>query len=1060
MYRPAKVTRPATVGLVPRRRLWRLLDQRRSHSVLWLSAPAGAGKTSVVATYLAARKARPLWYQIDRGDSDLATFFHYLRQAAEAAAHGRRPALPTLTPEYALDIGTFARHFFESVFRRLKEPAILVFDNYQDAPPESALHAVVAEALDAVPTGSAVIFISREEPPPAFSRSRGHGRLHVVGWDDLRLTRAEALSIAHAQRLRHLRPADIERALAVADSWAAGLVMLLRSGRAGKAAEGKGLGSTPAEVFDYLASEVFERTTAETQRLLLETSLLPYVSVSMARALTGVAGAGDVLVSLARGNYFTQRLAQREPTYKYHPLFREFLAARLRRSLAPERMAELLARATVLLEKAGQTEAAVALLVEREDWAGVARLTLAHAPELMAQGRLRTIEDWICALPESVVAADGWLSYWLGVCRMPSDLADARRLLERAFALLDGVGDAAGRLLAWCGIADSILYAWDNFADLDPWIAWADRHLSPQTAFPSPMIATMVTTSMTGALAQRQPQHPAMAAWVARSLAILDSDIDFRARLQASAYAVVYCFWMGQYSCASEIIDRLARLAAEPDAAPLSVLTWKAFALNVDHRDPETCLETVKEALELARSSGVHVLDFLLHAHGVVLSIVVGDLRGAGAFLAAMESGARGRESRAFYHFLSSWHAFLSGRPEDSERHARTALGLSVESGLLFGEAGQHLSLAELLHECGRHVEARAELTRAQEIARMTGSGYFSSACAFTEARFALGGDARTLHAALSRALATAPPQGPMHWWVPSWLATLCQKAIEAGIEVGAAQRIVRARRLVPGASAYRCEAWPWDVKIYSLGRFLVERQDAVLEFGNKAPRRLLTLLKLLVASGAKGLSEDSLADLLWPGADGDAAQQSLATSLHRLRRLLGSDRVIRVRDGRVSLEHRACWVDAHALDQILPDIDDALTIGGGTGPAADGPFVLDDLRQALSWYHGPFLPETTEAWAVSYRDRIRGRLARVLDRAAEALDRQGRLQEVADCFLRAIDADPLAEDLRAHAMRCFQRAGGGEVAAQALTRMVRAAAAGAPGGLVILDGGRAQRGH
>ena len=103
----AKITGPKVRGILLRKRLFRRLDTCRQSPVTWVSGPAGCGKTSLVASYLDQRKIPYLWYQVDEGDSDLATFFHYMGLAARKAAPRFQKPLPLLTPEYLAGISTF-----------------------------------------------------------------------------------------------------------------------------------------------------------------------------------------------------------------------------------------------------------------------------------------------------------------------------------------------------------------------------------------------------------------------------------------------------------------------------------------------------------------------------------------------------------------------------------------------------------------------------------------------------------------------------------------------------------------------------------------------------------------------------------------------------------------------------------------------------------------------------------------------------------------------------------------------------------------------------------------
>src|SRR5262245_24567708 len=165
----AKTTRPTLAPTtVARPRLFRLLDRARRKPVTWVWGPPGAGKTTLVVSYLQARKVRTLWYQLDEGDADVATFFYYL---GVAAPRRRRP-LPLLTSQYRPGLALFARHYFRELYSRLTACFTVVFDNCQEVPADSSLHDLFGQALPEIPAGGRVIFISRGEPPVAFAGHR------------------------------------------------------------------------------------------------------------------------------------------------------------------------------------------------------------------------------------------------------------------------------------------------------------------------------------------------------------------------------------------------------------------------------------------------------------------------------------------------------------------------------------------------------------------------------------------------------------------------------------------------------------------------------------------------------------------------------------------------------------------------------------------------------------------------------------------------------------------------------------------------------------------------
>ena len=143
----AKVSRPRLFGVVVRERLFSVLDENRGRPLVWLSGPPGAGKTALVANYLDERGYPAIWYQIDAGDADPASLFHYLAVAAGTRGMADPGSFPRFVPEHLSDLPGFARLFFRAYFSRLPEDLLVVLDNYQEAPEDAALHEIVRQAI-------------------------------------------------------------------------------------------------------------------------------------------------------------------------------------------------------------------------------------------------------------------------------------------------------------------------------------------------------------------------------------------------------------------------------------------------------------------------------------------------------------------------------------------------------------------------------------------------------------------------------------------------------------------------------------------------------------------------------------------------------------------------------------------------------------------------------------------------------------------------------------------------------------------------------------------------
>lgn len=1025
----AKITRPKASGALSRERLFRLLDGRRNEPITWIEGPAGSGKTTLVASYLDTRRLPCLWYQVDEGDTDFATFFYYMGVAARAVAPKKNKPLPLLTPEYLGGLPVFTRRYFEELYGRLKTPFVVVLDNYQEVQDKSTFHDIVSCGLSALPDGINVMILSRSEPPPAFARLRAAHKVSFLSYGDIRFTFDESLQFA----LRHsvLDRESIKALHEKTEGWAAGMVLMLESAKI----EGIDYRETGTQsysvIFDYFAGEIFSKAAKEVQEFLLKTSVLPKMIPRTAERLTGMHNAGRLLSDLNKNNYFTDRHSHHHPVYQYHPLFREFLLAKAGDVFSRDELSALRSTAAGLLGESGDVEDAAVLLGDAEDWAGLEQLILGSAVLLAVQGRSGTLQEWIERIPGERLNASPWLLYWLGICRMPFTPGESGRLFEQAFHLFKEQKDSTGIFLSWSGAVDTLLFDWNDSMPLDYWIEQFSSHMQSGPSFSSPEVELRVSLSMTIALMIRQPWRSDLPQWLERALSLARQAPDINLRIRTLSSAVNYYAWVGDFSKATSALEEIRGSASLPDVSPLTTITWlwleTAFSIT-SGASVDSALSQISRVLELAETTGVHVWDHMLFAMGVYVSLIQNDFATASHFLRKKESVLRDRQGNGYSHYLylSSWYYYLKGDMSRAAADAVEALRLAEETGYIFPIIQARLAAAQLFYEQGRDQEANALTAKAYELANRAKSVQLRYACLLFKAQFAFDGgrDAEGLgflEAALR--LGRENRYFYMTWWFPTKvLSRLCVHALEAGIETGHVRNLIRTCKLEPPEeeAVHRLEYWPWPLKIYTLGQFEIVKDDKPLFFSGKVQKKPLAMLKAIIAFGGKEISEEKLTDLLWPDADGDTAHVAFTTTLHRLRKLIGNERVIQLQGHAVSLDRKYCWVDARAFEHLLEKSTRQPSDAGAPTDTA-----RDLIDKAISLYKGHFLPgDLNKNWTLSLRERLRGSFLAGIRAAAHSYSKEGEWEKAAEYYRKGIDIVDVAEDLYQGLMLCYHRLG------------------------------------
>ncbi|MGY4646370.1 LuxR C-terminal-related transcriptional regulator [Mycobacterium sp. URHB0021] len=427
--------------LIERAALIEILSAEPSRKVTLLSAPAGWGKTTLLAQWVIRGddRRRRGWLSLDASDNDSVQFWAGAIAALAKVSPGvapralelikrgadpRQVVLPTLLNELAA----------------IDYQIALVLDDYHLVE-NRTVHEQMDFVVERMPQTFRLVIATRSDPMLPLARLRARGELLEMRAEELRFQASEAADLLDGVLDLKLTDAQVQLLFRRTEGWAAGLYLagLSLAGRTDVAAVIQTFAGGNRHIVDYLIAEVLDGQPQHIRSFLLRTSLLGRLTGALCDAVLQTSGSASVLETIERDNLFLLPLDVSRRWYRYHQLFADLLRTELHRS-EPGLIASLHQRASDWFAGEGLTDEAIHQLVAAGDMQGAAELIAASWATAFNLGRLSTVSGWLDVLPPSTVSGSPRLSFARAWVALDSGhLDDAGGWMETVQAARAGV---------------------------------------------------------------------------------------------------------------------------------------------------------------------------------------------------------------------------------------------------------------------------------------------------------------------------------------------------------------------------------------------------------------------------------------------------------------------------------------------------------------------------------------------------------------------------------------------------------------------------------------------
>jgi LuxR family transcriptional regulator, maltose regulon positive regulatory protein len=1007
--------------LLPRPRLVDWLEAQSDKRLLLLSAPAGYGKTTLLANFIQASGQPFAWYQLDAQDSDPTVFLTYLIESLRSmknSSPGLRKAVgqaaqsllnssdPSVTPQRVLTV------LLNELAEQVDHSLWIVLEDYHFVT-SPVVHNLVDFMLDNSPDCLHLVISTRVDPPLALPRFRARGQLAELRTNSLRFREDEIVRWMQAD-MNSITQQDLSLLSEKTEGWVAAL-QIVRSSLGGPDARDmdsilSGLSGSQQFVFDYLADEVFKRLPPSLQTFLLRTSILQHMDVPACNAVAGVSDTGFILKELETQNLFLSSLDPQKQWYRYHYLFREFLMNRLQREYA-DVILGLHGRAGNHYEERGELETALSHYLSVPDHEAAARVLSVFAADYVERGRVEVLHHYLNALPVEVmkVHPDLLLQHGNALWRL-GQAGAAMAAYEEARNSFANCQDPKGISRALTRLAE-VNRAQGNYRQAEK---LSRQALSISGAGHAARAEALMALAKSVGFLFGMDQGRELAEQAVEEARLAGEEVSALSRAYFLQSLGQICWWYGDPQATVQYCQEALQVAPE-EASPIGAQAYISMATPYLYwRELDKALHYAEKGLQIAQT--LHLKELLPGAYtalGNVLTRLGESARAEACLQQGMEIGQQlglASYERLMATGFLAYNLCGQGRVEEARQLAEGALWsytgnpdtyeAYVCRSVLADVAleNQQLEKAEVLFteliETGERRNFRIPLAMV----------YFGLAYIHLETGRRKSG-LEHAHKALglikaSRAFQLFLDQG-------SRSRVVSEALVQAGEKSPFLDRVLEN---LPDARLPAIVVLEHAIRVQCFGNFrvLVDGREVSQERWVSAKAR--DLLAYFVTMRGERIPVDKAFDAIW-GDKGSSSRTAFHTALSRLRNALKTgEETPRL----VLVEVGEYWLDSARFTIDVDEFNSALAQArAGTQTSRVGWY-----QRAISLFQGEYLQNLYYEWTFPERRRLNQAYLTALQELSGLHLANRSAREALDCLERAILLDPLDEELYCQAMR------------------------------------------